>query len=69
MFGMKYKENVGFEVIIAVVMKSSVFWDITPYSPLKVNRRFRGTYWIHLQGGRISREKNQRESGWQAEDV
>jgi hypothetical protein len=25
------------------VMKSSVFWDITPYNPLKLNRRFRGT--------------------------
>jgi hypothetical protein len=24
-------------------MKSSVFWDITPYNPLKLNRRFRGT--------------------------
>jgi hypothetical protein len=25
-------------------MKSTVFWDITPYSPLKVNRRFGGIY-------------------------
>jgi hypothetical protein len=24
--------NVGFEVLTAVVMKSSVFWDITPCS-------------------------------------
>jgi hypothetical protein len=30
---------VGFEVLTPVVMKSSVFWDITPCSPLKVNRR------------------------------
>jgi hypothetical protein len=28
---------VGFEVLTAVVMKSSIFWDITPCSPLKVN--------------------------------
>jgi hypothetical protein len=28
--------DVGFEVLTAVVMKSSVFWDITPCSPLKV---------------------------------
>jgi hypothetical protein len=34
---------VRFEVITAVVMKSTIFWDITPYSPLKVNRRFGGT--------------------------
>jgi hypothetical protein len=25
-------------------MMSSIFWDITPCSPLKVNRRFGGTY-------------------------
>jgi hypothetical protein len=37
----------GFEVLTAVVMKSSVFWDITPCSPLKVNQRFRGTCCFH----------------------
>jgi hypothetical protein len=31
------------EVLTAVVMKSSIFWDITPCSPLKVNRCFRRT--------------------------
>jgi hypothetical protein len=35
---------VGFEVLTAVVMKSTIFWDITPCCPLKVNRRFGGTY-------------------------
>jgi hypothetical protein len=30
----KYAE---FAVLTAVVMKSSLFWDITPYSPLNVN--------------------------------
>jgi hypothetical protein len=29
-------EHVGFEVLTAVVMKSFVFWDKTPCSPLKV---------------------------------
>jgi hypothetical protein len=33
-----------------VVMKCSIFWDITPCSPLKVNRRFGGTCRLHLQG-------------------
>jgi hypothetical protein len=28
---------VGFEVLTAVVMKSSIFWDITPCSLLKIN--------------------------------
>jgi hypothetical protein len=27
-------------VATAVVMKITIFWDITPCSPLKVNRRF-----------------------------
>jgi hypothetical protein len=31
---------VEFEVLIAVVMKSTIFWEIVPCSPLKVNRRF-----------------------------
>jgi hypothetical protein len=41
---------VGFEVFTTVVMKSTIFWDITPCSPLKVYRRFGGTYRLHLQG-------------------
>jgi hypothetical protein len=41
---------VGFEVLTEVVMKSAIFWVITPCSPLKINRRFRGTYRLHLQG-------------------
>jgi hypothetical protein len=32
---------VGFEVLTAVVMKSSIFWDITQCNPFKVNRSFR----------------------------
>jgi hypothetical protein len=30
--------------------KSAIFWNITPCSPLSVNRRFGGTYRLHLQG-------------------
>jgi hypothetical protein len=41
---------VGFDVLTAVVMKSTIFRDITPCSPLSVNRRFGGTYRLHLQG-------------------
>jgi hypothetical protein len=40
--------HVGFDVFTAVVMKSIVFWDITPCSPLSVNRRFGGTYSLLL---------------------
>jgi hypothetical protein len=43
---------VGFEVFTAVVMKSIIFWDMKSCSPLSVNRRFGGTYRLHLQGRR-----------------
>jgi hypothetical protein len=41
---------------------TSVFWDIIPCSPLKVNRRFARKYNFLLQGSIISRARNQRES-------
>jgi hypothetical protein len=28
----------------------TVFWDLKPYNPLRVNRRFGGTYHLHFQG-------------------
>jgi hypothetical protein len=30
--------------------KSIIFWDMTPFSPLSINRRIGGTYRLHLQG-------------------
>jgi hypothetical protein len=51
---------VGFDVVTAMVMKITIFPDITPCSPLKVNRRFGGTYCLHLQG-QIIQAKYQRE--------
>jgi hypothetical protein len=53
---------VGFEVLTAVFVKSYIFWDITPCSPLKVNRCSGGTYRLHLQCRRISRARIQRSS-------
>jgi hypothetical protein len=55
---------VRLEVLTAVIMKSRIFWDTMPCSPLKASTRFAGAYHFHLQG-RISRARNQRESGWQ----
>jgi hypothetical protein len=40
-------------------LKNSMFWDITPCSPLKVNRRFVLTCRLHLHGRRISQTENQ----------
>jgi hypothetical protein len=36
------------------VMNSAIFWDIKPCSPLSVNRRFGGTYRLHIQCREIS---------------
>jgi hypothetical protein len=44
---------------IAAVMKNSVFWDEKPYSPFKVERRFGGTYRLHLQGRKMRQGGNQ----------
>jgi hypothetical protein len=37
-----------FVVLISPDLKNTSFWDITPCSPLKVSRRFGGTYRLHL---------------------
>jgi hypothetical protein len=44
-------------------MKVSVFWGITPYIPLTVNRRFGGIYRLHLHGRRMNETRNQLEAG------
>jgi hypothetical protein len=53
-------QHVGFMVLTDVVMKSFVFWDITPRSPLKVYRGFGGICRLHLQGRRIRQARNRR---------
>jgi hypothetical protein len=58
-------QNVLFYKLIT--LQNIIFWDITPCSPLKLNRRFGGIYRPHLQGRRISRARNQRERRWQGE--
>jgi uncharacterized membrane protein len=49
---------IGFEVITAVTIKGSVFWDITPCSPLKVRVYFGRTYRTHLQVLRLKQTRN-----------
>jgi hypothetical protein len=51
---------VRFEVFTEVTMKNAVFWDVAPCR-CYFNRRFGGTYRLHLQGIRNPRERNQRE--------
>jgi hypothetical protein len=61
-------KSVGFEVLTAVIKKSTVFWDITPCSQWKVKGRFGGTYRLHLQDQRISRARNQLDLFFNPED-
>jgi hypothetical protein len=44
-------------------LKMCIFWGIMPCSPLKVNRRFRGTCHFQLQDRRISKARNHHEAG------
>jgi hypothetical protein len=47
-WGQTGEDYVGFEVFTAMVIKSINFWDMTPCRPLSFNRRFGGTYCLHL---------------------
>jgi hypothetical protein len=49
-------------LLFKVFTKSFILWNITPTSSLKVDRCFRGTYHLHLQGRRISQTKKQHEA-------
>jgi hypothetical protein len=55
--------SVGFGVLIAVLMNSSICWDIPPCSPLKFNHFFAGTFHSHLQSSRVSQAKNHHKAG------
>jgi hypothetical protein len=49
--------NVIVEVIMAVTMKNVVFWYVMLCGSCK-NRRFRGLYRLHLQGGNNQQTRN-----------
>jgi hypothetical protein len=51
----------GFEVLAEVFMKSCIFWDTSPCSPLKASRRFGGARRVHLRGRRISQRRKHPE--------
>jgi hypothetical protein len=63
---MKYLQinyfHVRFKIFIAVTMKNAVFWYVAACSSC-LNRRFGGTYRLHLQGGKI-RERGTSVSRW-----
>jgi hypothetical protein len=46
-----------------LIIKSINFWDIMPCSPMSVNRRFGGTYRLHLQGRKNKRQETSKQAG------
>jgi hypothetical protein len=54
--------DVEFELFTAVTMKNSLFWDMVPCRSCE-NRRFGGTYSLHLQGRKIC-ERGTSVSRW-----
>jgi hypothetical protein len=42
-------DNVGFEVLLVLTVKITVFWDVT-MSTWETTQHLRGTYCFHLQG-------------------
>jgi hypothetical protein len=59
----KRVRSVGFEVLAAVGMKNYTLWDITLRSPLKFDRRFEGTYHLHLHDQRVRQARNKHGAG------
>jgi hypothetical protein len=53
----------GYEVLTAVIMDSTIFWDITPFSSMNVNRSFGGTCRLHLEGRKINQARNHGDAG------
>jgi hypothetical protein len=50
---------VGFTVLIIVIMKSVIYWDMMLCSPAEIDRCFEGTYCHHLQGRVINKPSMQ----------
>jgi hypothetical protein len=53
---------VGLEILTAVVMKVTIFWDIGPCSPY-MKRLFGGTYPLQRQGRKSAEEETSRLAG------
>jgi hypothetical protein len=51
---------VGFEVLTAMNMKSTVFWDVTPCSS-ETDRRFGGAYRLHIHSWRVGQARKQKK--------
>jgi hypothetical protein len=53
---------VGFEVIMAVTMKSTVFWVVTSCSSVEIHPRFRGKVSLKSSGSKSTPNQKQEET-------
>jgi hypothetical protein len=60
---MDYNFHVSKFVYVKLFLKSFVLWDITHFSPLKVNRPTRGKFRLHFQSRRKSQAIKQHKAG------
>jgi hypothetical protein len=44
---------VRFQVLTALSLNMTVFWDVAPCSLVEVDRHFRGAYGLHHQGDEL----------------
>jgi hypothetical protein len=58
-----YCQKGGFRVFTAVATNSSICRDTSPWSTLKVNQCFGGTFRLHLQIRIVRQARNQHEEG------
>jgi hypothetical protein len=49
-------------VFTGKTVENTSFCDLTPYSAVEVNERLGGTYYLHLQGQRVSQTSKQLEA-------
>jgi hypothetical protein len=50
--------TIGYEVLGAMLIKSSAFWEVAASSLLKINQHFQRTCCFHLQGQTESQASN-----------
>jgi hypothetical protein len=60
------RKKVGFEALTAVTMESTIFWDVTPCSPVEIRQYFGGSHCFHLQCRKVIQASKQARRSQQA---
>jgi hypothetical protein len=62
-----YRKSILYEDDIELTKKSTIYWDMTPCSPVEIHRRFGETYCIHFQCRKISQKSN--KNAWRDNQI